>query len=50
MQVPLAQTLLAAGGVKDVGLELGTDGLIAAEGHGEPRGGACLLIAPHGDN
>lgn len=33
MQVLLAQAFMATGGVKDVGLELGANGLINAEGH-----------------
>lgn len=35
MQVLLAQAFMAPGGVKDVGLELGANGLIAGEGHGD---------------
>lgn len=36
---------MAAGGVEDVGLELGADGLVARrEGHGGSGGGACSLI------
>lgn len=44
MQVPLAQAVVAAGRVEDIGLELGADGLIAREGHGE-RGGSTLIAS-----
>lgn len=42
MQVSLAKAVVAAGGVKDVGLELWADWLIVGEGHG---GSSCSLIA-----
>lgn len=43
--MPLAQALVAAGGVKDIRLELGACGLIAGVGHGESGEGACSIIA-----
>ncbi|TNN58504.1 hypothetical protein EYF80_031307 [Liparis tanakae] len=33
VQAPLTQAVVASGGVEDVGLELGADGLIAGQGH-----------------
>lgn len=50
MQVPLSQAVVATGGVKDVGLELGAYGFIAGEGHGESGGGICTIIASHKAN
>ena len=48
--MPLAQAVMAAGGVEDVGLELWADGLIAGEGHGGSKGVTCPLIASHREN
>lgn len=45
MQVLLAQAFMAAGGVKDVGLELGANGLIAGEGHGDSGETLSSVIA-----
>lgn len=42
----LAQAVVAAGGVEDVGLKLGTDKVITGEGHGAAGGGRRSLIAP----
>lgn len=50
VQVPLAQAVVAAGGVEDIGLELGADGLIAGEGHGERVGRTWMFIASHREN
>lgn len=36
---------MAAGGVKDVGLELGANGLIAGEGHGDSGETLSSVIA-----
>lgn len=47
MQLPLAQAVVAAGGVEDVGLELGAGGVVAGVEHGGCGGGTCPLIAPH---
>lgn len=39
MQVFLTQAIVAAGGVEDVGLELGADEVVAGKWHGASRGG-----------
>lgn len=48
--MPLAQAVMATGGVKDVGLELGAHGFIAGDGHSEFGGGICTIIASHEGN
>lgn len=46
VQVFLSQAVMAAGGVEDVGLELGTDEVVAGEWHGVSGGGIHSHIAP----
>lgn len=46
MHVLLAQAFMATGGVEDVGLELGANGLIASEGHGDSEEALGSVIAP----
>lgn len=46
VQVFLSQAVMAAGGVEDVGLELGTDEVVAGEWHGVSGGGIRSHIAP----